>query len=316
MVSCGLICVIITVFYCLSVSAQTVESKIQSNTHVNFVSDGLEAPDTNKMEDKAQIVTINQAEVKTLIETPEEPPKKMTAEEAEDQLNDVILWLVNKKTPLSKDFEPEGMVKSGGYNMRPETRDAWETMLSAMKKDGISGLYLASAFRTYDKQRALFTNKKTMYLGLGYDNAAATAMTTNSIAYPGASEHQTGLAIDVTLNGTLNRSFANTKAGQWINAHCHEYGFVVRYPEDKKEITEIMYEPWHLRYVGAPHAAFMKEQNFCLEEYITYLNENLSYIFWLSDTEYYKTDYLDSLEGLDFTGNITISTDRYGPGAK
>jgi D-alanyl-D-alanine carboxypeptidase len=247
---------------------------------------------------------------------PEAVLPKMTAAEAEDQLNDAVLWLVNQDTPLSKDFEPEGMVKSGGYNMRPETRDAWEVMLSAMKKDGITGLYLASAFRTYNKQRTLFANKKTMYLGLGYDTAAATAMTMNAIAYPGASEHQTGLAIDVTINGTLNRSFANTKAGKWLNEHCHEYGFVIRYPEDKKEITKIMYEPWHLRYVGVPHAAFMKENNFCLEEYMTYLKVNLSYIYWVNDTEYYKTDYLDSLEGVDFTDTMTISSDRYGPEAK
>jgi len=156
-----------------------------------------------------------------------------------------------------------------------------------------------------------------MYLGLDYSLETATRMTARSIAFPGTSEHQTGLALDVTINGQLNQKFAETEAGRWIDAYCYKYGFIIRYPKDKTDITNILYEPWHLRYVGMPHSAFMKENNFCLEEYMDYLYENRMYLFWINEKEYYKVTYS---RNPDYDINkpqnlVDISIDRPGPGA-
>ena len=92
------------------------------------------------------------------------------------------------------------------------------------------------------------------------------------VAYPGSSDHQTGLGVDIlnyawTQKSGMNAEFAKTPEAQWMAAHCHEYGFVIRYLADKEEITGINYEPWHLRYVGTECAAYMKENNLCLEEF-------------------------------------------------
>ena len=88
-----------------------------------------------------------------------------------------------------------------------------------------------------------------------------------SVARAGHSEHETGLAID--LNGVLE-TFADTEAYRWLQRHAYEYGFVLRYPEGKEEITGIRFEPWHFRYVGKEHARKMRLLNLCLEEYISY----------------------------------------------
>ena len=87
---------------------------------------------------------------------------------------------------------------------------------------------------------------------------------------PGTSEHQTGLALDITdrYYEMKDASLANTALFQWMSAHCHEYGFIVRYPEDKQDITKIIYEPWHWRYVGVDAAKEMKASGQCLEEYL------------------------------------------------
>jgi D-alanyl-D-alanine carboxypeptidase len=110
--------------------------------------------------------------------------------------------------------------------------------------------------------------------------------------YPGASEHQSGLALDVTIDGTLRQSFGETKAGKWIADNCQRFGFILRYPQDKTGVTQIIYEPWHLRYVGVPHAAFMKEMNLCLEEYIRRVADNGSSVYWVEPgVSYYLIEY-------------------------
>ena len=94
------------------------------------------------------------------------------------------------------------------------------------------------------------------------------------VAKPGTSEHELGLAID--FNSVDEENFKNTAEAKWLAAHCAEYGFVIRYPEDKESVTGIIYEPWHVRYVGTENAKRMTELNMCLEEYVDYVGSGNS----------------------------------------
>ena len=122
--------------------------------------------------------------------------------------------------------------------------------------------YLSSGYRSYDTQKEIFDEKVEEY---GYDEAATIVLP------PGTSEHQTGLCCDIT---DVYRSPKNpdelsqTETFQWLNAHSEEYGFILRYPENKEEITDVIYEPWHFRYVGEEAARYIKENDLCLEEFL------------------------------------------------
>ena len=120
-----------------------------------------------------------------------------------------------------------------------------------------------SSYRSYDEQSYTYWAKVSE---LGGNETAAAAI----VLPPGTSEHQTGLAADIAYDfvSPKNRALANTPTFIWLNEHCAEYGFILRYPEDKEEITKVIYEPWHFRYVGVEAATFMKEENLCLEEFL------------------------------------------------
>ena len=127
-------------------------------------------------------------------------------------------------------------------------------------------VYLSSGYRSYDEQNYLYQRK----IGQGYSADEAATI----VARPGTSEHQTGLACDITdrYRETKDSSLENTETYHWLSEHCAEYGFVVRYPADKSgsadSITGIIYEPWHFRYVGTEAAKYMTENHLCLEEFL------------------------------------------------
>jgi len=172
-----------------------------------------------------------------------------------------ILWLVNGQHRLSAEYTPPELVSVRGFLLRPEAAVAFAAMEVAMKRDGVYGLRLQSAYRPYAKQQALYKRK----------HAASQAQ--NLVAPPGASEHQLGLAVDVTIDGALNAAFGETAAGEWLQQHAAAFGFVLRYPKEKTAVTGISYEPWHLRYVGVPHALYMHAHRLTLEEYIAHIME-------------------------------------------
>ena len=126
-------------------------------------------------------------------------------------------------------------------------------------------VYLSSGYRSYDEQMYLYNRK----VGQGYSEEVAKTI----VAYPGTSEHQTGLVCDITdyYRETKDSSLENTETYQWLREHCTEYGFVVRYPADKSgsadSITGVIYEPWHFRYVGREAAEYIMANNLCLEEF-------------------------------------------------
>ena len=144
------------------------------------------------------------------------------------------------------------------------------TMLDAGKKEGCRFL-ICSAYRSYTRQSQIYNTHIYDYRARGYSEEQAKTLTELSIAVPGSSEHQTGMAVDIvaTYYQQLNNNFANTKEAKWLKEHAHEYGFILRYPQDKTEITMITFEPWHFRYVGIEAANEIHTLGICYEEYIS-----------------------------------------------
>lgn len=132
--------------------------------------------------------------------------------------------------------------------------------VQAARDQGLN-VYLSSGYRGFNEQSYLFNRK----IGQGYSQEDAAKI----VAVPGTSEHQTGLACDITdrYYDFKTSDLENTELYKWMSAHCQEYGFIVRFPKDKEDITKIIYEPWHFRYVGVEAANYMVENNLCYEEF-------------------------------------------------
>ena len=197
-----------------------------------------------------------------------------TAEVHAPDLSDPLLVLVNKSNPLGADYAPTNMRNTAHtyYKMVEPAADALEAMLDAAEEAGHGDLMLVSAYRTYSKQSQLYEAKIEAYRPKYGDDAPAMAATI--VAIPGTSEHQTGLAADLSLDGSLNDSFADTAAGKWLAAHCHEYGYILRYLPNKSDLTGIVSEPWHFRYVGVESATYIMENGICFEEYWDLFGKN------------------------------------------
>ncbi len=181
------------------------------------------------------------------------------------------LTLVNYENALPEDFAPEELaVADNGYEVDARIADAAKEMIAAARKENVKIIAL-SAFRDYEYQLDLYNNKvKRLQQQKGYSVAKAREEAATVVAYPGTSEHQLGLALDLVdaKHVELDESQENTAAYQWLVKHCHEFGFIVRYPNGKTDITGIIYEPWHFRYVGVEAATYIMEQGICLEEYL------------------------------------------------
>ena len=136
--------------------------------------------------------------------------------------------------------------------------------------------HVVSAYRSVSYQQGLFERKTDKYLAEGMTQEQAEQKAGTWVARPGASEHNLGLAVDIvsgdwyTYNNDLTAEFENTELFGWLEENAHKYGFILRYPEGKTEITGIEYEPWHYRYVGTEHATAITEQGICLEEYLRF----------------------------------------------
>lgn len=184
-------------------------------------------------------------------------------------LDDWKYLLVNELHPLSKDFEPQIVATVDGQNVDKRIKTALETMIADAKEEGLQ-LMVCSSYRDYKKQDSLMDKSIAKYVRSGMTYTEAFFKTKEQIALTGASEHHTGLAVDIVgrSHQSLDRAQADTEEAKWLNEHAHEYGFILRYPADKEELTMISFESWHYRYVGEKAAAFMKENNLCLEEFV------------------------------------------------
>ena len=182
--------------------------------------------------------------------------------------------LVNCENRLPEDFVPPSLAAPDiAFAADPsdekrflEVRAARHAkrLFDAAKAEGIF-LYGISGYRSYERQEILY--QKACCKSSAASSLCETAM-------PGCSEHQTGLAVDLSTSEIDYRNssdFADTAAGRWVAENAHKFGFILRFPEDKTDITGYSYEPWHIRYVGLTAAADIYEENLTLEEYLEQL---------------------------------------------
>ena len=224
-----------------------------------------EPEDSKEEEEVQETVTSSEPEnSQTSSQTPGIPtPVRTLSSDNGDRL-----ILANKQYALSSTFVPTDLVAvdgslstNQGIYFKREAYDAYLNMLNDAKAQGID-FCICSTYRSYNTQSAIYNNYVTNY-GLEYANKIS--------AYPGRSEHQTGWAVDITsksMNYGLSQNFINYPEGQWINANCAEYGFIIRYLQGKEDITGYIYEPWHLRYVGVDVAKEIMAKGITLEEYL------------------------------------------------
>ena len=184
------------------------------------------------------------------------------------------LHLTNFDHPLPDDYQPELAEVQGGYYYDARAAEPLMDMLAAAEEDGVT-IYVTSAFRAMAFQVVLYENEIQSFRDLGYDEEEAVALGGSLVAYPGTSEHQLGLAVDLVTpdHWNLTESFDETEGFAWLDAHAAEHGFILRFPKDKTAITRISYEPWHYRYVTPEHAMEIKRLGLCLEEYLELLND-------------------------------------------
>ena len=185
-----------------------------------------------------------------------------------DVLNEWNLKLVNKDNSVDRSYVPELEELDDGIMFDKRAIGYLRSMINAMYKAGIKNVWVQSSYRSYEKQEELFNRKVTYYKNQGKKQEEAERLAQTVVQRPEMSEHNLALAADFN---TVTNEFENTKAFTWLQKNAWEYGFVLRYPKDKQEITGIVYESWHWRYVGKDHAKVMKEKGYCLEEYIDYL---------------------------------------------
>ena len=202
------------------------------------------------------------------------------------------LLLVNEKHPLPKDFVPV-LAEYNGAKMHPEMVEAYAALRDALEQKTGERIYVSADFRTAEEQKNILEEK-------GLEVAAAV----------GCSEHEAGLALDVYVKGYGGMSFLKSKSGREIARICSDYGFIIRYPEGKEDVTGMSYEPWHLRYVGQPHARIIMDSGLTLEEYLELLEVGVWYI-----TEDYFVGRFDS-ESIKLPSGLsdicTISSDNTG----
>lgn len=189
----------------------------------------------------------------------------------EEILSQWNLKLVNKDNSVNRDYIPELEELDDGVKFDKRAISYLRNMINAMNKAGITKVWVQSAYRSYEKQEKLFNNKVDYYKQKGNNQDEAENLAAKIVQRPEMSEHNLGLAADFN---TVTNEFEKTTAFEWLEKNAADYGFILRYPEDKQEITGITYESWHWRYVGAEHAKVIKEKGYCLEEYIEYLKDS------------------------------------------
>lgn len=183
----------------------------------------------------------------------EEVSNEISSGSSEVVIDDWRLVLANYDNILSEDFEVELATIDEYRQFDARAIEYLNDMMNAMRNDGISNVWVQSAYRSVEEQTRLYNSRIEEYINK-----------------PGASDHNLGLAVDFNY---VDNSFEDSRAFEWLQENAEDYGFILRYPKDKEDITKIKYEPWHWRFVGEGNAKKMNELGVCLEEYIENYNE-------------------------------------------
>ena len=213
-------------------------------------------------------------------ELPAEPEPVPEPEEAvnphvlEKQPDEWNLMLVNQWNPIDRNYEIDLIELNNGHSVDRRAYPDLQDMMDDARAEGLKPI-LCSSYRSNQKQRDLFANQVNKYLAYGMTEEEAEAEAAKWVAIPGTSEHHTGLAVDIVALDyqLLDDGQQNTPEQQWLRENSYKYGYILRYPPDKSDLTGINFETWHYRYVGKEAAAEIYEKGICLEEYLAdYMN--------------------------------------------
>lgn len=202
----------------------------------------------------------------------------LSAAEAQAMLADPRMVLVNHTNKMPDDYtfttKECGSATAINKLLQTEAADAFLEMQAAAAADGVT-IWMQSGYRSVAYQTTLYDNKTNYFIGKGYSEADARQQAATIVNPPGYSEHNCGLAADLNCPEytVLDEGFENTAAFRWLCQHAGDYGFILRYPKDAEDTTEITYEPWHWRYVGKENAALLNESGLCFEDAIAALQQ-------------------------------------------
>jgi D-alanyl-D-alanine carboxypeptidase len=191
------------------------------------------------------------------------------------------LVLVNRENQLAEEIVMELYLTESGYQIDSRIQEPYLQLMEAGKAAGMD-FTMVSGYRSIEQQQTNYDVNYQNYLASGLSEEEARTKTEEYIALPNASEHITGLAVDITSTALANQEgnsglfpdLENYPEGLWLKENAPKFGFVLRYPKEKEAITGINFEPWHFRYVGIENAMYMTEKNLTLEEYIAILKQN------------------------------------------
>lgn len=191
--------------------------------------------------------------------------EKTASETAGSPEEDWRLILVNRWNPMPEDYDVELTQLANGHAVDSRIYPDLQQMFDDARAEGLMPT-ISSSYRTADKQQQILDDKLAAYENEGNSYEDAKELAEAWVAVPGTSEHQLGIAVDIT--SADREAQAPDVIWEWLKTHCCEYGFIVRYPEEKSDITGVINEPWHFRYVGKEAAKEIMEQGICLEEYL------------------------------------------------
>lgn len=273
--------IIITVLLIILFGVMLIKERKSNTPDISNEQPNIEEPKNNEPEEKP-----NEDE-ETSVEPDKEPEKEPEEELEEPEQNEPVETpigitikepekidvLVNKKRNLPSDYEPADLVKLSEVptvlenpevnQLRSVAYEALKELFKAASDEEGYILYARSGYRSYNTQTSLYTSYVDSYGQKAADKYSAK---------PGQSEHQTGLSIDITckaMNLKLDDTFADTDEGKWVAENAHRFGYIIRYPKGKEDITGYMYEPWHIRYLGVEVATKVYESGLALEEYFS-----------------------------------------------
>ena len=221
--------------------------------------------DTQRIKSENKVINENK-------EALEKEEEQKEAETVEANAVALSMWnhiLVNPWNKLPENFTVDLQQLDDGQAIDKSAYPDLQAMMDDAHAQGLSPM-ICSSYRAPEKQEYLFDDKIKRCEEQGYSKDEACKVAATWVALPGTSEHQTGLALDIVSsnNQTLEKEQENTPEQQWLINNSYKYGFILRYPSDKSNITGISYEPWHYRYVGREAAKIIHDRGICLEEYL------------------------------------------------
>ncbi len=249
-----------------SVVCENTLSDITDGKELHFASSDDSSAD--EPSSSSQIAETSNSDRETSWET-DVPLPTAAVDWEEEPAGDWCMVLVNAVTPTEVDFSVNLVNYNEDIQVDKRIIAPLTAMMKAAANDGVS-IYPCSSYRSPERSAYLLNQQIEKYLACGYTQEEAEIVAAHWVAPPGTSEHHTGLALDFLSNDCteMDEVFADSDAGKWLKEHAAEYGFVLRYPDGKEQITGIVFEPWHYRYVGREAAAIIMANGLTLEEYL------------------------------------------------